>query len=74
VLSRASHTLNRELPSSEQELLMANLWCDLAYERIMNNLSKLDGTNNLNDYQMISEIAKSVVEAQGVVQEHPLGV
>merc|ERR1719511_133757 len=74
VLSRATHTLNQGLPSAEHELLLANLWCDQAYERVMNNLSKLDGSNNLNNYAMAAEIAKNVVERQGCVQEHPLGV
>merc|ERR1719462_246631 len=74
VLSRATRTLEQELPSAEHELLLANLWCDQAYERVMNNLSKLDGTNNLSNYTMAAEIAKNVVERQGAVQDHPLGV
>lgn len=74
VLSRATHTLEQGLPSAEHELLLANLWCDMAYERVMNNLSRLDGANNLSNYAMSAEIAKNVVEKQGCVQEHPLGV
>jgi len=74
VLSRATHTLEQGLPSAEHELLLANLWCDTAYERVMNNLSRLDGANNLSNYAMAAEIAKNVVERQGCVQEHPLGV
>merc|ERR1712142_1015829 len=74
VLSRATRTLEQGLPSAEHELLLANLWCDLAYERVMNNLSKLDGSNNLTNYAQAAEIAKNVVERQGCVQEHPLGV
>jgi len=74
VLSRATRTLEQGLPSAEHELLLANLWCDLAYERVMQNLSKLDGAGNMSNMKMSAEIAKNVVERQGVVQDHPLGV
>ncbi|XP_067008647.2 very long-chain specific acyl-CoA dehydrogenase, mitochondrial [Anabrus simplex] len=74
VLSRASKTLERSLPSAAHEQLMTQVWCSEASERVAQNLASIRDSNTLNNFTMMSNIAKNLCEAGGVLQKNPLNL
>ncbi|XP_003397432.1 very long-chain specific acyl-CoA dehydrogenase, mitochondrial [Bombus terrestris] len=69
VLSRATTSANKKLPSMEHELLMAETWCSLASRRANSNL-KFD--KQLNVFTNLTKISKNMCDAGGCVQLNPL--
>lgn len=70
VLSRATASANKKLPSVEHEFLMAETWCFEASSRVNFNL-KFD--KQLNLFSNLSKISKNICEAGGCIQLNPLG-
>ncbi|XP_060814424.1 very long-chain specific acyl-CoA dehydrogenase, mitochondrial [Bombus pascuorum] len=69
VLSRATASANKKLPSMEHELLMAETWCSVASRRANSNL-KFD--KQLNVFTNLTKISKNMCDAGGCVQLNPL--
>ncbi|XP_050585646.1 very long-chain specific acyl-CoA dehydrogenase, mitochondrial [Bombus affinis] len=69
VLSRATTSANKKLPSMEHELLMAETWCSVASRRANSNL-KFD--KQLNVFTNLTKISKNMCDAGGCVQLNPL--
>ncbi|XP_011166483.1 very long-chain specific acyl-CoA dehydrogenase, mitochondrial [Solenopsis invicta] len=73
VLSRATMSLNKNLPTAEHELLMAQTWCAEASNRAASNLQQVNCNKQLNIFNNFSKISKNVCDAGGCVQVNPLG-
>jgi len=74
VVARANRALEDAASSARHESLMARLWCDGAVERISMRLLAIDDKTADAHFQLMREISQNVVEAEGAVQGHPLGV
>eukprot|EP00118_Oscarella_pearsei_P026047 m.309293 g.309293 ORF g.309293 m.309293 type:complete len:617 (+) comp45999_c0_seq1:41-1891(+) len=74
VLSRASRSLELELPSAEHEERLCTLFCSEASERALNNLSNSKSSGQESQDKHLTEIAKDVVGNEGYVPVHPLGI
>merc|ERR1712038_1399141 len=74
VLARCSKSLNEGLESAHHEEMMAKIWCEEAYTRIMNNLNELKDPERLSHYKNMAEISKNVCSKNGPVQGGPLGM
>ncbi|KAJ9584882.1 hypothetical protein L9F63_020782 [Diploptera punctata] len=72
VLSRATLSLNSNLPTAHQEELMTNVWCNEASQRVMQNLAAIRSPQNLQNFSNLSAIAKNVCENGGLVHINPL--
>ncbi|XP_071566375.1 very long-chain specific acyl-CoA dehydrogenase, mitochondrial-like [Temnothorax nylanderi] len=73
VLSRTTVSLNKNLPSAEHELLMAQTWCAEASNRAAYNLQQVSSSKQLDIFSKLSKISKNVCEVGGCVQSNPLG-
>jgi len=73
VLSRSTRSLTSGLPSSQHELLMTQVWCNEASQRIQNNLGALSSSLHKDNFSKMSAIAKNLCEHGGFVQPNPLG-
>ncbi|CAL7939676.1 unnamed protein product [Xylocopa violacea] len=73
VLSRASASANKKVPSMEHELLMAETWCSEATRRINSNLKSVSSEEQLNVFSNLSKISKNMCDVGGCVQLNPLG-
>lgn len=74
VLSRATRSLNKSLPSANHEQLLAQVWCFEASERVNQNLAALSSGKKLDSFSKLAEIAKNVGNAGGFVQTNPLNL
>ncbi|XP_026681245.1 very long-chain specific acyl-CoA dehydrogenase, mitochondrial [Diaphorina citri] len=74
VLSRATRSLNKNLPSASHEQLLAELWCYEAAERVSQNLGALNSGKKLDSYTKLGDIAKNVCTSGGFVQTNPLNL
>jgi len=74
VLSRASRSIEKKLPSAEHEARMARVWCNQAYDRVKVNLGQTRGEKNLQNYKDMSTIAGEICEKGGVAHVGPLGL
>jgi len=74
VLSRASYSLNSNLPSAAYEEKLTNLICSEASERVNQNLNILKSNAKLNNFQTMRSLAGDIVSLGGVVQKNPLGL
>lgn len=72
VLSRATLSLQRGLPSAHQEELMTKLWCSEASERVAQNLGAVQSSRVLENFSNLSAIAKNVCENGGLTHINPL--
>nr|CAD7438956.1 unnamed protein product [Timema bartmani] len=72
VLSRATRSLQLDLPSAPHELLMTQTWCQEASNRVSQNLNAIGSNSSLNYFNNLSLIAKNVCDAGGLVQINPL--
>ncbi|EZA58348.1 Very long-chain specific acyl-CoA dehydrogenase, mitochondrial [Ooceraea biroi] len=72
VLSRATMSLNKNLPSAEHELLMAQTWCAEASDRVAYNLQQTSSGKQLDVFSKLSKISKNVCDVGGCVQLNPL--
>uniref|UniRef100_A0A1B6KGK5 Very long-chain specific acyl-CoA dehydrogenase, mitochondrial n=1 Tax=Graphocephala atropunctata TaxID=36148 RepID=A0A1B6KGK5_9HEMI len=73
VLSRATRSLTEGLPSSQHELLMTQVWCTEASQRISQNLGALTSSVHKDNFTKMAAIAKNVSENGGFLQKNPLG-
>jgi very long chain acyl-CoA dehydrogenase len=74
VLSRATRSISLNLPSAENEKLMAETWCVEANDRVKINLRKTHSSEFSENYKRMSIISKNVCLQHDVVQNNPLGV
>lgn len=74
VLSRASNSIEKKLPSASHEALMAKVWCNEAYERVQINLERLKSPVNNQNYKDMAEISKTICSQGGVAHENPVGI
>jgi len=74
VLSRATKAIEEGSSSATHQTMMTKLWCNAAYDRIVDNLAAIEGKNGEINFSRMKEISDNVVAAGGVVQGHPLGV
>lgn len=73
VLSRATTSLNKNLPSAEHELLMTETWCMEASSRIAYNLQQVNTGKHLDIFSKLNKISRNVCDVGGCVQFNPLG-
>lgn len=73
VLSRATISANKNLPTAEHEILMAQTWCAEASHRVNLNLSTISSGKQLDIFNKLSKISKNTCDAGGCVQVNPLG-
>lgn len=73
VVSRASSSLTRDLPTKDHERLLALSFCKLAERRVAANLADALGGSTRNVDKMLFEIADAVCNNGGYVAPHPLG-
>jgi len=74
VLSRCSKSLNEGIDSAYHEEMMAKVWCDESYKRIMDNLGQLKDTETLDNFKTMAKISEGVCANNAPVQGNPLGV
>merc|ERR1712110_712981 len=74
MVSRCSQSLNNNLSSARHEELMTKVYCNEASQRIALNLGALKNSTQLSNFQMMSEISKTVCENENVLQGNPLGL
>ncbi|XP_015609991.1 very long-chain specific acyl-CoA dehydrogenase, mitochondrial isoform X2 [Cephus cinctus] len=73
VLSRATLSASKNLPSAQHEILMAQTWCTEASSRVAYNLKVVQSGKHLDVFTKLSKISKNVCEAGDVIQLNPLG-
>uniref|UniRef100_A0A915KA83 Very long-chain specific acyl-CoA dehydrogenase, mitochondrial n=1 Tax=Romanomermis culicivorax TaxID=13658 RepID=A0A915KA83_ROMCU len=74
VLSRATMTMQRNLPSANHEKILVDFICQNAHTRVLNNLQQvISSPKDDKIYGMIHEISKQVCANQGLIHQHPLG-
>lgn len=73
-LSRASRSIQMNLPSAEHEKLMTDAWCVEANDRVRVNLRKIHSGDFNENFKRMTQIAKNSFEVGDVVQNHPIGV
>ncbi|XP_075213409.1 acyl-CoA dehydrogenase very long chain [Lycorma delicatula] len=74
VLSRASRSLDLGLQSAEHEVLMTEVWCSEASQRVFQNLTMLSSSSHTDVFSKLQSIAKNVCDAGGFVQPNPLNL
>ncbi|XP_012539464.1 very long-chain specific acyl-CoA dehydrogenase, mitochondrial [Monomorium pharaonis] len=72
-ISRATMSLNKNLPSAEHELLMAQTWCMEVSDRAAYNLRQVSSSKQLDIFKNLSKISRNMCDAGGSVQSNPLG-
>ncbi|XP_043263865.1 very long-chain specific acyl-CoA dehydrogenase, mitochondrial [Colletes gigas] len=74
VLSRATMSANKNLPTAEHEILMAQAWCTEAFGRINLNMSVVSSSKQLDVFSKLSKISRNMCDVGGCVQKNPLGL
>ncbi|XP_017794358.1 PREDICTED: very long-chain specific acyl-CoA dehydrogenase, mitochondrial isoform X2 [Habropoda laboriosa] len=73
VISRSTTSANKNLPSTEHELLMTQTWCSEVTSRVSYNLKSVSSDKHLNVFNNLSKISRNVCGVGGCVQLNPLG-
>ncbi|WAR28311.1 ACADV-like protein [Mya arenaria] len=73
VLSRASRSLTNNVPSAQTESHMCQVFCEEASIRVERNLETAKSGAAYKRYKKMSDISNHVIQAGGIVQDHPLG-
>jgi len=73
VLARCTKSLNEGIASAHHEEMMAKVWCQEAYVRIMDNLAELKNPEVLENYKTMAKISEGVCSNNAPVQGNPLG-
>ena len=60
VLSRCTKSLNDGIDSAHHEEIMAKVWCNESYTRIMDNLNELKNPEVLDNYKAMAKISEAV--------------
>ncbi|XP_048373962.1 very long-chain specific acyl-CoA dehydrogenase, mitochondrial isoform X1 [Sphaerodactylus townsendi] len=74
VLSRASRSLEQGHPTAQHEKVLCDTWCTEAADRVTQNLTSLRADSTRQLFKNLRSISKAVVENEGVVSPHPLGI
>ncbi|KAK9887929.1 hypothetical protein WA026_000229 [Henosepilachna vigintioctopunctata] len=74
VLSRASSSLQNDIPSAKHEKLMAEAWTLEATERVKINLNTISSGKYLANFSNMEEISNKVCQNQGTVQNNPINI
>jgi len=72
VLSRASRSIKKGLPSAEMETKMTSVWCNEASDRIQLNLTAISSKVANENFANMADISRAVCDNGGVVTTHPL--
>ncbi|XP_058126602.1 very long-chain specific acyl-CoA dehydrogenase, mitochondrial-like [Anopheles ziemanni] len=70
-LSRASRAVRLGLPSAEQEVLMTQIWCKEANERVLSSVNRIHSRASQENYRRMATIAKTVSERRGLPYTNP---
>ncbi|XP_012278524.1 very long-chain specific acyl-CoA dehydrogenase, mitochondrial [Orussus abietinus] len=73
VMSRATMSAKKNLPSAPHELLMAQTWCAEASNRVTDNLAIVNSAKHLDTFSKMSKISRNVCENVDYTQLNPLG-
>uniref|UniRef100_A0A1B6DU68 Very long-chain specific acyl-CoA dehydrogenase, mitochondrial n=1 Tax=Clastoptera arizonana TaxID=38151 RepID=A0A1B6DU68_9HEMI len=74
VLSRATRSIRRGLPSASHEIMMTEVWCSEASQRVAQNLGTLNSSSHKDNFSKLSLISKNICDAGGFVQVNPLNL
>uniref|UniRef100_A0A4Y0BH69 Uncharacterized protein n=1 Tax=Anopheles funestus TaxID=62324 RepID=A0A4Y0BH69_ANOFN len=74
VLSRASRSAKKGLPSAGHELLMAQIWCQEASSRVQRNINRIHSSTYKEHYQRLAQVARNVSERRGLPHTNPLEI
>uniref|UniRef100_A0A182MJ79 Very long-chain specific acyl-CoA dehydrogenase, mitochondrial n=1 Tax=Anopheles culicifacies TaxID=139723 RepID=A0A182MJ79_9DIPT len=74
VLSRATRSAKKGLPSAEHELLMAQIWCQEANSRVQRNINRIHSDTYKAHYQRLAQVAWNVSERRGIPHTNPLEI
>ncbi|XP_012252201.1 very long-chain specific acyl-CoA dehydrogenase, mitochondrial [Athalia rosae] len=74
VLSRATMSLNKNLPTAAHELAMTQAWCFEASARVADNLRIANSTKHLDLFSKFGQISRNICESGGIVQTNPLNL
>ncbi|XP_061519104.1 very long-chain specific acyl-CoA dehydrogenase, mitochondrial-like [Anopheles gambiae] len=74
VLSRASRAVKLNLPSAEQELLMAQIWCKEASDRVQQNIHRIQSKSFKENYQRMATVASCISKQRGPTYTNPLEI
>lgn len=70
-LSRASRAVRLGLPSAEQEVLMTQIWCKEANDRVHRNINRIHSGAFQENYRRMATVAKTVSERRGLAYMNP---
>ncbi|XP_014606877.1 PREDICTED: very long-chain specific acyl-CoA dehydrogenase, mitochondrial [Polistes canadensis] len=73
VMSRATMAANKNSPSAQHELLMAQTWCAEASSRAAYNLKVANSKKHLDLFDNFNKISKNMCDGGGCVHLNPLG-
>ncbi|KFB39253.1 hypothetical protein ZHAS_00006602 [Anopheles sinensis] len=74
VLSRASRSVKKDLPSAEHEVLMTKAWCHEASDRVRVNIRKINNESFVKNYGIMSQISKNICANNGIAHNNPLDI
>ncbi|XP_050077322.1 very long-chain specific acyl-CoA dehydrogenase, mitochondrial-like [Anopheles maculipalpis] len=74
VLSRASRSSQKALPSADQEVRMAQIWCQEASSRVQRNINRIHSSTYTEHYQRLAQVARNVSERRGLPHTNPLEI
>uniref|UniRef100_A0A182J7F3 Very long-chain specific acyl-CoA dehydrogenase, mitochondrial n=1 Tax=Anopheles atroparvus TaxID=41427 RepID=A0A182J7F3_ANOAO len=74
VLSRASRSVRKDLPSAEHEVLMTKAWCHEASDRVRVNIRKINNDSFAKNYGVMSQISKNICANNGIAHNNPLDI
>lgn len=73
VLSRASQSINKNLPSKDHEANLATLFCNEASLRVTENLRLALDSGYAENSKLMTKIAQDMAQHGKTVPQHPLG-
>lgn len=74
VLSRAARAVNKSLPSTDHELLMAQAWCHEANDRVRVNIRKINTDSFVKNFGKMSQVSKNICANNGIAHNNPLDI
>ncbi|XP_053666341.1 very long-chain specific acyl-CoA dehydrogenase, mitochondrial-like [Anopheles marshallii] len=74
VLSRATRSVRKDLPSAEHEVLMTKAWCHEASDRVRVNIRKINTDSFVKNYGVMSQISKNICANNGIAHNNPLDI
>uniref|UniRef100_A0A2M4A4K7 Very long-chain specific acyl-CoA dehydrogenase, mitochondrial n=1 Tax=Anopheles triannulatus TaxID=58253 RepID=A0A2M4A4K7_9DIPT len=74
VLSRATRTVNKNLPSADHEVLMTKAWCHEASDRVRVNIRKINSDSFVKNCGVMSQISKTICSNNGIAHNNPLDI